>query len=38
MFIKIKGINLDEFDRLRIDKNIEKGSFDNQIFLVCVEE
>lgn len=36
--IKIKGINLDEFDRLRIDKNIEKGSFDNQIFLVCAEE
>ena len=31
-------MSIDEFDRLRTTKNIEKGGFDNQIFLVCVEE
>lgn len=36
--LKVKGIILDEFESMRLAKNIEKGSFDNQIFLICAEE
>lgn len=36
--LKFKGIILDEFESMRLAKNIEKGSFDNQIFLICAEE
>lgn len=36
--LKTKGMSIDEFDRPRTTKNIEKGGFDNQIFLICVEE
>lgn len=36
--LKTKGVILDEFESMRLAKNIEKGSFDNQIFLICAEE
>ena len=36
--LKTKGIILNDFESMRLAKNIEKGSFDNQIFLVCAEE
>ena len=31
--LKTKGMSINEFDRIRTTKNIEKGGFDNQIFL-----
>ena len=31
--LKVKTVGLDEFERLRIIKNVEKGSYDLKIFL-----